>query len=195
VTEPLILQMECQQGFRINNECKIASLAFADDIILLAQDVPEARKLLEMTEGYLEKLNMKISAPKCAAFQICTSTNKDSWYLVDPLLATASGDRIPNIEAEATIKYLGGKISPWKGLIDETLERVRGYAFEGRAISFETPPEGGPYIDVYNSTLYVFNHVGNYPTDNNSKVRPNVAKDGQKVFPPASVHSRRAVVL
>jgi hypothetical protein len=63
---------------------------------------------------------MKISASKCAALKICVT--KDTWYLTDPLLATASGDKIPNIEANATIKFLGGKISPWKGLTTEALE-------------------------------------------------------------------------
>jgi hypothetical protein len=120
VIEPLILQLERQQGFNINNDCKVSSLAFADDIMLLAPDIPEARTLLEKTERYLQDLKMKISAPKCAAFKICVT--KDSWYLIDPLLTTASGDKIPNIEANATIKFLGGKISPWKGLMTEALE-------------------------------------------------------------------------
>jgi hypothetical protein len=120
VIEPLILQLERQQGFSINNGCKVSSLAFADDIILLAPDVPEARILLEKTERYLQDLNIKISAPKCAAFKTCVT--KDSWYLTDPLLTTASGDKIPNIEANATIKFLGGRISPWKGLMTEALE-------------------------------------------------------------------------
>jgi ribosomal protein S15P/S13E len=120
VIEPLILQLERQQGFSINNDCKVSSLAFADDIILLALDVPEAKNLLEKTERYLQDLNMNISAPKCAAFRICTT--KDTWYQTDPLLTTASGDKIPNTEANATIKFLGGRMSPWKGLMTETLE-------------------------------------------------------------------------
>jgi hypothetical protein len=42
VMEPLILQLERQEGFRINNGCKVSSLAFADDIVLLAPDVSAA---------------------------------------------------------------------------------------------------------------------------------------------------------
>lgn len=62
VIEPLIMQLESQQGFRINDDCKVSSLAFADDIVLLASDTPEARLLIENTENYLRDLNMKISA-------------------------------------------------------------------------------------------------------------------------------------
>jgi hypothetical protein len=70
VIEPLILQLECQQGFRINNECTVSSLAFADDIILqAAPDVPEARLLIEMTD-ISRKTKYEKSALKCAAFQI-----------------------------------------------------------------------------------------------------------------------------
>jgi hypothetical protein len=120
IIEPLILQLESQQGFKINDECQVSSLAFADSI-LLAPDIAEAKILLETTEKYLQGLRMGISAPKCAVFQI--RTTKDSWYLTDPVLTTANGDRIPNAEANTTIKYLGGKISPWKGLTIEQIER------------------------------------------------------------------------
>jgi hypothetical protein len=82
--------------------------------------VPEARILLEEMERYLQDLNMKISVPKCAAFKICAT--KNSWYLTDPLLTTLSGDKIPNTEANATIKFLGGSNCPWKGLMTEALE-------------------------------------------------------------------------
>ena len=51
-------------------------------------------------------------------------------------MTTSSGDKIPNTEANATIKILGGKISPWKGLVTDallkdfetTLERVERFA-------------------------------------------------------------------
>jgi hypothetical protein len=97
VIEPLILELESQQGFKINDECQVSSLAFADDIILLAPGIVEAKILLETTEKYLQGLGMGISAPKCAAFQVCTT--RDTWYLTDPVLTTANGDRMPNAEA------------------------------------------------------------------------------------------------
>jgi hypothetical protein len=102
VLEPLILKLESQQGFETNNECIISSLAVADDI-LLAPDVPQAKKTLETTERYLQDLGTKISAPKCAVFKICTT--KDTWYLMDPLLTTMNGYKIPNVIADTTISW------------------------------------------------------------------------------------------
>jgi hypothetical protein len=65
VLEPLIIKLESQKGLGINDECNVSSLAFADDMILVAQDVPKARRLLEITKGYLQNLGMRIAAPTC----------------------------------------------------------------------------------------------------------------------------------
>jgi hypothetical protein len=118
--EPLIEELEKQEGFAIDNECQVSVLAFADDIILLAPGVPEAKRLLQITEAYLGDLGMMISAAKCAAFQIVPK--KDAWYIADPSFTTNTGDQIPHANADTYIKYLGGKISPWRGLTVEGLE-------------------------------------------------------------------------
>jgi hypothetical protein len=118
--EPLILDLERRKGFQINEECSVSSLAFADDIILVAPDDEGAKGLLDATERYLGDLNMKIPAQKCTAFRI--HPTKDSWYLADPMLETADGDKIPYANASTYIRYLGGKISPWKGLVPDGLE-------------------------------------------------------------------------
>jgi hypothetical protein len=59
---PFILELETQKGFQISEECMVSSLAFADDIILLASDGEEAKRLLNITEQYLDDLSMKVSA-------------------------------------------------------------------------------------------------------------------------------------
>jgi hypothetical protein len=64
---------------------------------------------------------MKISAEKCTSFRICKT--RDSWYLEDPRIETIDGKRIPYADADTHIKYLGRKISPWKGLVAEGLEQ------------------------------------------------------------------------
>jgi hypothetical protein len=121
--EPLLLQLESQQSYRINDHCTISTLAFADHVILVASDISKANILLEHTEDYLEGFGMKISAPKCADFQI--TTTRDALFLTYPLLTTKNGDNIPQVTASNTIRYLGGRVSPWKGLTIEGLEEFR----------------------------------------------------------------------
>jgi uncharacterized C2H2 Zn-finger protein len=120
ILEPLILELENMGGFPVNHECSVSTLAFADDIFLLAPDTGKAKELLSRTESYLEDLNMKISAEKCTAFRF--RTLKDSWYLEDPMLETVGGKKIPYADADTNIRYIGGKISPWKGLTVEGIE-------------------------------------------------------------------------
>jgi hypothetical protein len=99
----------------------VSSLAFADDLNLTAAETSHAENLLRRTEKYLEELGMNISAHKCTAVSI--RTTRDSWYLKDPNLTSKDGCKLLMVPANATIRYLGGTFSPWKGLTNEGLER------------------------------------------------------------------------
>jgi hypothetical protein len=70
VLEPLLLQLEEMNGYRINNDTKVSSLAFADDLILVSSERGEDKILFQKTEKYVQGLGMGISAPKCATFSM-----------------------------------------------------------------------------------------------------------------------------
>jgi hypothetical protein len=120
------------KGYVIDRSHSLSALAFADDLILLATTKDDAQSLLHHTESYLNMLGMRITAEKCASFEI--RTTKDSWYITNPDLSLVNGDKLPNSAADSSLCYLGGHISPWcglqyKGLVDQlasTLERCRG---------------------------------------------------------------------
>jgi hypothetical protein len=114
ILDPLLYQLESQTGFSIDENNNISCLAFADDLLLLADDVPKAQLLLSTTEQYFNQLGMKIAAHKCASFRIITT--RDCWYLANPKLGLSTGEEIPTSTADTTLKYLGGNISPWDGL-------------------------------------------------------------------------------
>jgi hypothetical protein len=119
VLEPLLLQLESLPGYGIGEFANGSSLAFADDLILTATNVPQAATLLRTTEAYLHGLGMSISAPKCAAFRIIPT--KDSWYLADPGMALQNGEALPVATVETQLTYLGARISPWAGMAIEGL--------------------------------------------------------------------------
>jgi hypothetical protein len=89
-------------------------MAFADDLLLVADDIPKAQHLLSTTQQFFTNLGMNIAANKSASFRIVTT--RDSWYLADPKLSLNTGEIIPSSTADTTLRYLGGIISPWSGL-------------------------------------------------------------------------------
>lgn len=79
--EPVIKYIDKEtRDVSINNE-PVSILAFADDIVLIAKNVTEASKQIEIINKYLTKIGMSLSVSKCATFQI-VHKNK-SWYIKD----------------------------------------------------------------------------------------------------------------
>jgi hypothetical protein len=132
IMDPLLDQLEDLRGYAIDSTHSISSVAFADDMLLLADDQDSAQNLLTHTEVYLQNLGMTIAPSKCVSFQIVAA--KDSWYVKDTELYLLHGDRIPSSTADTATRYLGGYITPWFGLghkhivdlMEQTLHRLRG---------------------------------------------------------------------
>lgn len=135
IIEPLLEKLEEMEGLDLGGE-RISSLAFADDLYLLAGDVRAAQALMDETARILGNLGMSISASKSFAFQY--KTRGKSWALVDPCI-NLQGERIPRVGADERLTYLGVQVSPWrdgvtlKGFEDgvaATMERLRALALK-----------------------------------------------------------------
>jgi hypothetical protein len=114
ILNPLLEQLEELKGYIINDSQTISTLAFADDIILLADNQQKAQQLLYHTEEYLRNLGMQIAPSKCTALSIITT--KDSLYLTNPHLYLTGRQNIPSATATDELSYLGGHVAPWSGL-------------------------------------------------------------------------------
>jgi hypothetical protein len=149
--EPLLLQLENLPEYKVGKLASVSSLAFADDLFLLATNVAQASALLRATEEYLGRLEMKISAPKCTSFQIAPT--KDSWYVTDPGLTLTNGERIPAAVAESAFTYLGVRISPWTDVKLEGLrEEFGGALFRASRLS-KTAPESRTNVQIPSPSL------------------------------------------
>jgi len=84
IMNPLLEQQEALQGYTIDGNHHIMSLAFADDLILLAENQDMAQNLLSHTALNLQKIGMTIAADKCAEFRVVTI--KDAWYISETQL-------------------------------------------------------------------------------------------------------------
>jgi hypothetical protein len=120
IFEPLLLKLEEEPGDCITPTCEISSLAFADDLLLLANDTDQIVKLTNITESYLADLGMKLAPEKCIVFQIVKT--RDTWYMTDPQIKLNNGGIIPTADAIKRIPYLGTEILPWMGLNTNNIE-------------------------------------------------------------------------
>ena len=60
IVDPLLEQFEQMKGYMIDESHSILELAFADDLILLANTKDKAQKLLNQNESYLNNLRMRL---------------------------------------------------------------------------------------------------------------------------------------
>lgn len=107
--DPLLEQLVGFGGFAIESNT-ISSLAFADDLILVADNHTKAQELIKLMEIYLQNLGMSMSAGKCASFQI--KTTRDAWYLTNTRQHLATGETIPSTANDSTMTYLRGSYPP-----------------------------------------------------------------------------------
>ncbi|KAK3920932.1 Retrovirus-related Pol polyprotein from type-1 retrotransposable element R2 [Frankliniella fusca] len=134
--EPLLERLENMEGLGLSGE-KVCSLAFADDLYLLAKDAASAQALMDETARSLKDLGMSLSASKSFAFQYCKAPGK-SFGRVDPGIKIL-GEAIPQARPEDVLTYLGVSVSPWRdgvtlkgfeGRVGEALRRLKALALK-----------------------------------------------------------------
>lgn len=112
------------QGFTLEGGLNISCLAFADDLIVLADTKDKAESLLHSLESFLNDRWMAIEPNKCATFEI--KTTGKSWHIKDPKLKTKNGAEITYHGPTTSITYLGVQISPWVGVTcEEAVKELR----------------------------------------------------------------------
>ena len=86
-------------------------LAFADDLVLLAQTKEGAALLLSRVETSMMEAGLNLNSSKSASMSIKVSQKRRKWFC-DPksYLKTASGECIKALEIDETYKYLGVEI-------------------------------------------------------------------------------------
>lgn len=134
--EPLIKKIqETTSGIIIGEEQHVAAIGFADDLVLLAQDKKTAVEQFEKAHAYLNKMDMRLSLEKCTAIEYIPKSK--SYYIQDPNI-WVNNTKVATAEPEEVIKYLGTKIKPWHGLMEnfelqsfeELIRRVKKLALK-----------------------------------------------------------------
>lgn len=130
VIEPIIDMVQSNSSGIKVEENNLAAMAFADDMILLAQDRHTAIGQITSVYTELRKRGMALSIEKCFVFQYISRPK--TWYIKDPELVV-NGIPISYGEPHKAFRYLGASATPWKGLIagieldtiQEIMDRVK----------------------------------------------------------------------
>ncbi len=136
IIEPLLERLESMEGLKLSGE-KVCSLAFADDLYLLAKDAASAQALMDETARSLRDLGMSLSASKSFAFEYRKAPGK-SFVRVDPGIKIL-GEAVPEAGPQDTLTYLGVTVSPWRdgvtlkgfeGRVEQALGRLNALALK-----------------------------------------------------------------
>lgn len=113
--EPII---DCIQdntaGIEVESH-NLAAMAFADDVVLLAKNKEVAAMQIQQVYDRLKEKDMTLSIDKCSTFEY-VSRNK-TWFIRNPDIGLGN-QSVPYNDPDTAFRYLGAKISPWRGLID-----------------------------------------------------------------------------
>lgn len=95
-------QITDKYGFKISNNLDHLSVAaFADDLVVIGQNMHAARELVMMTKYLLQQIGLQLNIAKSV------SINIEHGKLQDKELLLYSGYAIRGITKEEKIKYLG----------------------------------------------------------------------------------------
>ena len=87
-------------------------MAFADDIILLANTEWQCNELLRITEEFFDRKGLAVNAEKCLSMRVLPVKCKKSQKVVTEPHRWWKGVALPTMDYETLSKYLGVKIDP-----------------------------------------------------------------------------------
>lgn len=120
-------------GCKVDDE-HIATMAFADDLILLSDNNYHMEKLMQITEQFFDEKSLAVNVKKCVSYrQVPTSkkTTKKNVKVITDKHRKWKGNLLPSMTYEDLPKYLGVKFTPRGDIAipwtqwDEWLENLR----------------------------------------------------------------------
>jgi hypothetical protein len=111
VMDPLIRDLQ-RKGFRIGGH-EVGALAFADDIVTLADSVEGAQDHVDQVGRYMNRLGMTLNPRKSSSFLI--TSKRKTWIVRDPGLSIGE-TMVPGARPSSVLRYLGVDYTLSEGL-------------------------------------------------------------------------------
>ncbi|KAK8734334.1 hypothetical protein OTU49_006130 [Cherax quadricarinatus] len=108
VMNEALLALNEQVGWPIRDaESKVSALAFADDVVLVAESEQGLHAQLQLFLKYLEVSVLEINPQKCATLKIQTVPRMKKWYVDTTHKTEIYGAQVHSLQPTAVYKYLG----------------------------------------------------------------------------------------
>ncbi|KAJ1518843.1 hypothetical protein ONE63_011547 [Megalurothrips usitatus] len=123
------LEEHCE-GVKVG-ETRVKALAFADDLVLLAEDDKAMEEMTTITEEFLSHHNLEVNQSKCAALQLVRVPGTKKTAVQTAPLIRLYNQPIPTLAVDQQLKYLGlkyghyGVKTPATSQIEEPLKRIK----------------------------------------------------------------------
>lgn len=88
-------------------ETSCAVMAYADDLLLMADSAPKTNRLLKISNSFFEKRGMSINPDKCAALSINVNKSNKHMYTITRSLFHINGQPLKQLQNNDLFKYLG----------------------------------------------------------------------------------------
>uniref|UniRef100_A0A3Q3MZ22 Reverse transcriptase domain-containing protein n=1 Tax=Mastacembelus armatus TaxID=205130 RepID=A0A3Q3MZ22_9TELE len=119
--DPLVRKLEeIGSGYKTEEGRSISSLAFADDLVVLSDSWKGMAKNLAILDTFSELTGLRTNPAKCHGFMISKAGPKKQvspWSLKDT--------PIHMVAAHESVKYLGVRVNPWKGILKPKLKEEK----------------------------------------------------------------------
>lgn len=106
VLDELVTQLNQQSGLTIEG-LNTACIAYADDLLLLANDRRQASRLLKRASDFFEARGLRLNPSKCAALSTGVVPAKKKTYVITRPLFYIHGTPVKQLSVQETFKYLG----------------------------------------------------------------------------------------
>lgn len=111
ILDELVSHLDSLKGLQVDN-VNISCLAYADDLILLADNKHQANRLLREAIRFFDSRGLRLNVAKCASVSTGVVPAKKKIFVNHTSVFYAYGQPLPALGPKDLFKYLGAKYSP-----------------------------------------------------------------------------------
>lgn len=111
VMDELICSLNVSYGCKFGNNKNLSCLAYADDLLIFADNQQDATELLNAAKNFFDKRKMKLNVDKCKSMVAETVPGKKKVYIRTKPAFSIDGKKIPTLAINEVFRYLGHRFS------------------------------------------------------------------------------------